>query len=187
MKIEEFRSLRDDHSIELCDAFPIGKRYYVPDGSTESGRDGVIVRFGVGTDHEWIGVFAFGELNKSLPSCVVPLPGSDGVLVVAGGDGYIVREAVPGSFEKVKSVPVRSVHLIPSHKLVALADDTTIVAYGCDGLRWQTERIGWHDLRIERIDDTTIHCKTFDIRSDDDIAFTVDSDSGKVHGGIQVI
>ena len=187
MKIESVLSLRNGHSVELCDELPNGERYYVPEGSTESGQDGVIVRFAVGTDHEWVGVFAFGSYGNSYPNCVIPLPDSDRVLVVSSGDGYVVREGVPCSFERVKAVPVRSVHPIPGRKLVALADDTTIVAYGRDGLLWQTERIGWHDLRIECVEDNLIHCKTFDIRSDDDVSFTVDMASGKANGGIQVI
>lgn len=187
MKTEVIGTLRDTQSVELCDGFPTGLRYYIPEGSTKSGRDGVIVRFASGTDHEWIGVFAFGEYGCSFPSCVVPLPDSDRVLIVSSGDGFIVREGIPGGFEKVKAVPVRSVHLVPRQKLIALADDTTIVAYGGDGLRWQSERIGWHDLRIEKVEDSAIHCKTFDIRSDEDIEFTVDTTSGIAHGGIKVV
>lgn len=95
--IEDF-SLRPDANVMTRESFPAGTRFHIPSGGTEGGKDGVIVTFGLDTDHEWTGVFAFGlngafELNGHLTTkAVIPLANSDRVLVVADGDGFVVRE-----------------------------------------------------------------------------------------------
>jgi hypothetical protein len=179
-------SLRHCESIEILDELPTGERYYLPNQAKDSGRDGLIVRFAIGSQNEWVGVFAFGEHGKTFPSRVVPLPDSDQVVVVSAGAGYLVHEQVPGSCERVKSVPVRIVCPVVSHGLLVLADDTTLVAYGSNGLAWETGRIGWNNVRIRRVDNSCIHGTTFDIRSDENISFSVDARSGAVHGGVEI-
>lgn len=179
--------LRPDAAILKCDSLPSGLRHYIPGGGTQGGKDGLVVTFGLGADHEWTGVFAFGMNGELLTRAVIPLPDGDLVLVVSDGDGYIVRESVPGEFQKVRAVPVRSVHVVESQGLVILADDTSLVAYGQAGLVWKTDRIAWHELRVENVCDLEIECMTFDIRSDEDIRFTVDVETGVCHGGIEVI
>ena len=179
-------SLRHCESIEILDELPTGERYYLPNQAKKSGRDGLIVRFAIGSQNEWVGVFAFGEHGKDVPSRVVPLPGSDQVVVVSAGAGYLVHEQVPGSCERLKSLPVRSVCPVVSHGILVLADDTTLVAYGSNGLAWETGRIGWNNVRIKRVDNLYIHGTTFDIRSDEDVSFSVDAKSGAVHGGIEI-
>ena len=179
-------SLRLCESIEILDELPTGDRYYLPNQAKDSGRDGLVVRFATGSQNEWVGVFAFGEHGKNFPSRVVPLPDSDQVVVVSAGAGYLVHEQVPGSCERVKSVPVRIVCPVVSHGLLVLADDTTLVAYGWNGLAWETGRIGWNNVRIERVNNSCIHGTTFDIRSDENVAFSVDAKSGAVNGGIEI-
>lgn len=184
--IEDF-SLRPDANVMTRESFPAGTRFYIPSGGTEGGKDGVIVTFGLGTDHEWTGVFAFGVNGNLTTKAVIPLANSDRVLVVADGDGFVVREQVPGEFEKVRAVPVRSVHVIESHGIVLLADDISLSAYGERGLVWDTGRIAWGDLRVEYVSGDKISCVAFDIRSEKDIQFTVDARTGACDGGIEVI
>jgi hypothetical protein len=186
MMNEDF-ALRPDANVTRHESFPDGNRFYIPDGGLEGGRDGVVVTFGSGTKNEWTGVFAFGMNGNLATQAIVPLPNSDRVLVVSNGDGFIIRESVCGEFEKVRAVPVRSVHVIESHRIVVLADDTSLSAYGQNGLVWETNRIAWHELRVESVTGNEISCKTFDIRSDEDVSFTVDLETGNCHGGIEVI
>lgn len=181
------RELRPTARFEILSELPTSDRpFYLPVGGTAGGRDGIIVRFG-GEDRRWTGVFAFGEHGGSCPRSVCALPDEDEVLVVSDGDGFIVNENVPGKFRNVKTVPVRHVLVITRKDMVVLADDTSLVAYGRGGVRWATERIGWSELRIERVTDRDIHCTTFDIRSDEDKHFTVDLETGKCLGGIEVV
>lgn len=179
-------SLRQCNSIEVLDELPTGERYYLPSQDKYSGRDGLVVRFAIGSKKEWVGVFAFGEHGSECPSRVVPLPDSDQVIIVSAGAGYLVHEQVPGSCERVKSVPVRTVFPIVSDGILVLADDTSLVAYGSSGLVWETGRIGWHNLRVERVEKSCIHGTTFDIRSDEDVAFSVDAKLGAVQGGSEI-
>ncbi len=179
--------LRPDANVMRNDSFPDRNRFYIPDGGREGGKDGVVVTFGSGTENEWTGVFAFGMNGNLMTQAIVPLPDGDRVLVVSNGDGFIVRESVRGEFEKVSAIPVRSVHVVESHRLVVLADDTSLSAYGEGGLVWETDRIAWHELRVENVSANEISCKTFDIRSDEDVSFTVDLETGNCHGGIEVI
>ena len=184
--IENF-ALRPNANVMIRESLPAGERFYIPSGGTDGGKDGVIVTFGLGTDHEWTGVFAFGNNGQLRTRAIVPLPESDLVVVVSDGDGYMVREGQPGLFESVRAVPVRSVHVIPSAGLLVLADDTTLCAYGQKGLVWETDRIAWSELVIEDVSPTNIRCRTYDIRSEEDLVFEVDVQDGRCHGGIDVI
>jgi hypothetical protein len=186
MSVEDF-SLRPDALILKQDTLPTGTRYYIPEGRTDGGRDGLIVTFGLGEAGEWTGVFAFGNNGQLRTRAIVPLPESDLVVVVSDGDGYMVHERQPGSFDGVRAVPVRSVHVIPSAGLLVLADDTTMCAYGRQGLVWETERIAWSELVIEDVSSTKIRCRTYDIRSEENLVFEVDVQDGRCHGGIEVI
>lgn len=182
---EDFR-LRREANVMLEEFLPSGERFYIPDGTTQGGKDGLIVTFSSGTNHQWTGVFAFGMNGNLRTRAIVPLPQSDRVLVVSDGDGFIVSESIPGEFQTVRSIPVRSVHVIESCEVVVLADDTTLVAYGKDGIAWETGRIAWHELRVDDVSDEEIICTTFDIRRDKDVSFTVDAATGVRHGGIEV-
>ncbi len=84
-------------------------------------------------------------------------------------------------------MPVKSVHVIPSAGLLVLADDTTLCAYGQKGLVWETDRIAWSELVIEDVSPTKIRCRTYDIRSEEDLVFEVDVQDGLCHGEIDVI
>ena len=185
MMLQDF-TLRKDANVERREFFPSQQRFYIPEGGLEDGKDGVIVTFGSGTEHEWTGIFAFGWNGTLTTKAIVPLPINDRVLVVSNGDGFIVRESFPGKFEKVHAIPVRSIHIIKSHSMVVLADDTSLSAYGKDGLVWKTDRIAWSELRVQSISPKKITCKTFDIRSDEEISFTVDLNTGICHDGIKI-
>ncbi len=91
MNVEDY-SLRPDAPIMKQDILPTGTRYYIPEGRTDGGHDGLIVTFGLGEAEEWTGVFAFGNNGQLRTRAIVPLPESDLVVVVSDGDGYMVRE-----------------------------------------------------------------------------------------------
>ena len=184
--IENF-ILRPDASVLLRETFPTGKRYYIPGGSSKGGKDGVIVTFATHSKHEWTGVFAFGTIGGMDKDAIIPLPKCDSVLIISRGAGYLIRESIPGEFEVARAIPVKSIHVVESCQLVILADDTSLVAYGKNGLIWETGRIAWSDLQVVSICEDNVLCTTFDIRSEEDINFTVDTLTGKCSGGISVL
>ena len=128
---------------------------YLPDGSTTSGKDGFLLRFGPADGPEWLGSFAFGFHSSSqyTLSRVFATPNPSYACVVSGCVAYLVNAANPKGCSPLRLWPVRDVRVVVPQSLLALADFTSIQAIGREGPTWKSERLCWDDLRIVEIKD----------------------------------
>ena len=123
---------------------------YFPGASTRHGRDGVLLEFIPETRDRWIGCFAFGSSANAV-SCVIGSPNPDQACVVSSGAGYIVRVDDPTNWENIRANPVCHVVAIPGADQIVFGDFTKLVAYGPNGLMWESVRLssdGLDDLQF---------------------------------------
>ncbi len=158
--------------------------YYYPGGSTEGGRDGVLVEVRPEQGQPWLGTFAFGRIAPSGPSGIFTMPDPALLCVVAKGQGYLVSASSPKSWERVRVTPIIDVRPILAHEIVVFAEFTRLVAYGRAGIKWQTKRLSWDNLKITEVTDTSINGEFWDIRSEAMAKFVVDLATGIHQGGI---
>ena len=140
--VEEFREFAGCETEE---------RLFYPGASPFGGRDGLMVRVAPATRQSWVGCFAFG-LAGTDTNVVTTCPNPGELCVVSAGDGYIVRADDPQSWESVRCGRICDVKAAPAHGLLIFADDTNVVAYGCDGLQWQSPRVSSDGVELVAVD-----------------------------------
>lgn len=169
------------YTAEVLSEIPSGNKdshYYYPGGSLEGGHDGLLLKIFPEKKDPWVATFAKGRGGLS---GVFSMPNPEKICVVSSGVGYIVSASEPLSWEKVEAFKIVDVRLIPRHNLVAFvdADRTEIVSYNAHGIAWHTKQIGLDGLRITQVTENEILGKYWDIRSDSDMEFSVNLETGK--------
>ena len=152
--------------------------YYYPGASTSGGRDGILVRIRPDDGQPWLATFAFGEMANG-PSGIFTTPDPQRLCVVARGAGYFVSTIAPSSWESVRVIPITDVRPIRNHEIIVFADFTRLVAYGKNGMKWETKRLAWDDLKIIEITDTQIKGEHWSYASNQTENFVVDLETGK--------
>jgi hypothetical protein len=125
----------------------------------------------------WLGVFHSDGSGRGT-TAVIALPDRETFAVIADGDAYRVWVTEPGRWTKIAGAvtePVVSLEL----QLVAFADWTTVVAYGTQGLQWESEQLTWDDLRPLRLEGSSLLIEGFDAPKNAIVPFSVDLRTGK--------
>jgi hypothetical protein len=159
--------------------------YYYPGASTEGGRDGIFVEVHPEDGEPWLGTFAFGQIAPKGPSGIFTMPDPRLLCIVAKGEGYLVSANSPTSWDRVRVTPIIDVRPIRAHEIIVFAEFTRLVAYGQAGIKWQTKRLSWDNLKITEVTDTAIKGEFWDIRSEAKENFVVDLATGTHQGGIE--
>lgn len=178
-QIELDLSFPTNYICEVLLELPNGKlkHYFYPNGTTEGGKDGILISIYPHRD-KWLGTF-YGEVlsSKSLNK-VLSWPDPDKICVVSLGTGFIVDVNNPEKFEIVDLVPLLQVISSKEHGLIIFASYTNLIAYNRNGVLWKTNRISWDGLKITGLSESFLEGEYQDIRSDSDVNFKVNLSSG---------
>lgn len=156
-----------------------GDQVYYPQGSSEGGRDGLIVGVQNGSNKKWVAVFAFGDVRCMSWSWISTCPSPWHLCVVAAGCGYIIDVREPAKCEIIPVTPVKACVPVPESSMLVLANDTRLIAYDINGIAWRTDRLVTSGLKILDCIGTTVVCSGFDLRSESDIHFPINSVTGQ--------
>jgi hypothetical protein len=126
---------------------------------------------------------ALGFKDPSMPTGVFPCPRAQEMCAVAGGYAYIVDTEQPERCTHIALKPVVEVHVLHEQNLLLFADFHTIVAWGEQGLAWQTGKLSWEGLRIDTIEGNTLYGFGWNLMTDKEVAFSVDLLTGQHRGG----
>jgi hypothetical protein len=174
-----------DYEVELMHELPsssgVEHTFYYPGGAEVGGRDGVIVRVTPHGGTSWLGIFAFGD--GPFLTRVLSTPCRRTLCVVARGVGYIVRVDDPHKWEEVPCTPVVDARPIPESDRLIFANFTEILAYGPDGLIWETPRLSHDGLNILKVTAERIEGLVWDAPNQRHVGFSVDVRTGRHHGG----
>ncbi len=180
-------SFESHYSLEVLQELGGGDRYYYPNGTTEGGKDGLMLEV-ISLDGEsWVGIFAFGEISPKGVSGVYTMPDPDKFCVVSMGAGYIVSSSNPSNWEEVKSIPAMGVFPVKSQGILVFADYTELVAYDKTGVKWRTERLAYDSFKVTEVTDSYLKGEFWNIRNEANEVFEVDLSTGKQVGGIKEI
>jgi len=170
---------------KVLDELPTTKlqTLYFPGASEISGRDGLIVSVIPNQGSPWIGVFGFGFGGGAI-TALLSTPDASKLLVVSRGAGYLVNPENPGDWHGIREIiPITTVRPAPAHKIIVLADYTTIAAVDATGLLWRTARLSFDGIVIEHINSDYIEGEAWDPTTPLCPRFRVDIRSGKHEGG----
>ena len=126
---------------------------------------------------------ALGFTDPAMPTGIFPGPRPEEMCAVAGGYAYIVDTAHPEHCTHIALKPVVEVRVLEEQKLLLFAGFHNIVAWGEQGLAWETAKLSWEGLRITGIEDNTLHGFGWNLMTDKEVAFSIDLLTGQHQGG----
>jgi len=126
---------------------------------------------------------ARGFADLAMPTGVWSCPNPAEMCAVAGGYAYMVNVLRPEQCVQISFRPVVEVRVLPEDGLLLFAGFHALQAWGADGLLWETKRLTWEGVRIAEISGGKVHGFGWEMRSDKELAFTVDLQTGEHTGG----
>ena len=98
-----------------------------------------------------------GFENVSMPTGVFACPNPDELCAVAGGYAYVVDTTQPQRSAHLSLKPVVHVLTMPAHGLLVFAGFHSLMAWGAEGIAWETARLSWEGIRLDEVGDVTLH------------------------------
>jgi hypothetical protein len=140
--------------------------------------EGFVVRFMGRTFESWVGNFQPG-LTKF--SGVHEHPDAKHVIVISGGEGYIVDPELQTVSMNLGGM-INSVTPIPDKKALLFEEVIHLRLIDPSGIKWCTKRLSWDGIRNISVDEGNILGEAADY-TDTWYPFKVSLDTGKVNGG----
>jgi hypothetical protein len=137
---------------------------------------------------DFLATCALGFTDPAMPNGVFGCPGPDELCAVAGGYAYVIDTNAPERAAHIALKPVVELLPLPAHGLLLFLGFHAIVAWGADGLAWQTGRLSWEGLRVTGVQtagdgSAALHGFGWNLTTDKEVAFTVDLRDGSHTGG----
>ena len=125
---------------------------------------------------------ALGFTDPSLPTGLHPCPHPDHLCALAGGYAYLSDTLAPERPTLLPLKPVAAIHPLPQHDLLLFLGFHSILAWGREGLAWQTARLSFEGIKITAVTATHLEGTGWDLMTDREIPFTVDLATGRHTG-----
>jgi hypothetical protein len=133
---------------------------------------------------------ALGFRDPAAPTGLWSMPNPEWLCAVSGGYAYLIDTVHPERFIHLRYRPVLQIEsyqpengLLPngasSQGLLLFISHHTILAWGRDGEVWETERISWEGITIERIEGGYLYGRGWDMITDRETPFTLNLANGE--------
>jgi hypothetical protein len=126
---------------------------------------------------------ALGFTDPTMPTGVLACPNPHQMCAVAGGYAYIIDTAQPERCTHIALKPVVEVRPLVAQGLLLFVGFHSMAAWGRSGLAWESARLSWEGVRITSIDGGVLHGTGWDLRTDREVAFSLDLLTGQHQGG----
>jgi hypothetical protein len=132
---------------------------------------------------------ALGFMDPKMPTGVFACPNPHELCAVAGGYVYVIDTASPERSTHIPLKPVTEVLALAEHGLLVFIGFHAIVAWGREGLAWQSARLSSEGIRITGVqtqpDGTAaLHGFGWNLITDKEVEFGLDLRTGIHSGGI---
>ncbi|HTJ30428.1 MAG TPA: hypothetical protein VL346_08005 [Acidobacteriaceae bacterium] len=128
---------------------------------------------------------ALGFRDPVAPTGLWSMPHPDWLCAVSGGYAYLIDTASPERFVHLRYRPVLAIQsYLPKNEslsggLLLFVSHHTILAWGRDGEVWESGRLSWEGVTIERIEDGYLYGRGWDLMTDRETPFTLDIANGR--------
>jgi hypothetical protein len=126
---------------------------------------------------------ALGFTDPSMPTGVFACPNPQEMCAVAGGYAYVVDTALPEHCAHIALKPVVEIRTLVAQELLLFVGFHSMVAWGRNGLAWESARLSWEGVRILSIDGNTLHGAGWNLLTDRETDFSLDLLTGQHRGG----
>jgi len=126
---------------------------------------------------------ALGFTDPAMPTGVFACPNPVQMCAVAGGYAYIIDTEQPEHSTHIALKPVVEVRPLVVQRLLLFVGFHSMVAWGRNGLAWESARLSWEGVRIVSIDGDLLHGTGWNLLTDREVAFSIDLLTGQHQGG----
>lgn len=126
---------------------------------------------------------ALGFTDPAMPTGVFACPNPQEMCAVAGGYAYIIDTVQPEHCTHVALKPAVEVRTLVAHDLLLFVGFHSIVAWGRNGLVWESARLSWEGIRITGIEGDVLHGTGWNLLTDREWNFSLDLRDGRHQGG----
>ena len=166
---------------EILAGMPVYGAYPEQFSATSWGThsEGFVVRVQPSGAEPWVGNFQRGLSSYDAAHLH---PDARGLVVVAGGQAYVVE---PKSRQLIETFGAQVCwsEQIAEHQLLVFHNGLWFNAYGPGGQLWQTRRLSWDGVRVESISYPSLSGEAWTFDGDRWVSFALDLRSGEVSGG----
>ncbi len=120
---------------------------------------------------------ALGFRDPAAPSGIWSTPNPDWMCALSGGYAYLVNTENPTEFTMIEMRPVLSVHAAIDASLLLFVGNRIIIAWGRDGVAWQSGSLSDEGVTVERIDSEKLYGRGWELMKDRE--YELDVMSGK--------
>jgi hypothetical protein len=126
---------------------------------------------------------ALGFTDPAMPTGVFACPSAVQMCAVAGGYAYVIDTAHPERSTHIALKPVVEVRRLVEHGLLLFVGFHSLVAWGRNGLAWESARLSWEGIRITSIVGDELHGMGWNLLTDQEVSFSIDLLTGQHQGG----
>jgi hypothetical protein len=126
---------------------------------------------------------ALGFASPAVPTGVWSCPDPATLCAVAGGYAYMIDTRAPEQWKQVEYRPVTEVRPLVPAGLLLFSSFHSVEAWNEAGRLWQSKRLSWEGLRLGEATATELHGWGWDMRTDTEIPFIVNLETGQHTGG----
>ena len=150
-----------------------------PEDGQGSFSEGLVVKISPSNKDAWVGNFHRG---LSGPDIVLEHPDQRHMIVIAGGQGYIID---PETAKQTHQLSDLIKHAIPVPELgaVVLGDDLQFESIRAEGLWWKSGRISWDGFRNIAVSGIILTGESYSAVDQEWSPFVLDLTSGASTGG----
>ena len=121
---------------------------------------------------------ALGFRDPAVPTGMWAAPNPREICSVSGGYAYIIDTTDPEHFTMIKYRPVLEVLALAREGLLLFVGHHSVLAWGADGLAWETGKLSDEGVTITRIENGVLHGMGWEMLTDAEKAFAVDLGNG---------
>jgi hypothetical protein len=135
------------------------------------------------SDGMFLATCALGFTDPAMPTGVFACPNPQEMCAVAGGYAYVIDTAQPEHCTRIALKPVVEVRVLLPQELLLFVGFHSMVAWGRNGVAWESARLSWEGIRITGIDGDVLHGTGWNLMTDREVAFSLDLRTGQHQGG----
>ena len=135
------------------------------------------------TGGTFLATCALGFTDPTMPTAIFSCPDPNELCAVAGGYAYLIDTLNPKHCIHLSMKPVVEVRPLTAQNLLLFVGFHLMLAWGPQGIAWESARLSWEGIRITSIHGNQLHGTGWNLLTDRETPFAVDLLTGKHEGG----
>lgn len=127
---------------------------------------------------------ALGFKDPAMPTGIFACSNPREMCAVAGGYAYVIDTAAPERSTHIPLKPVAEVLVLAGQRLIVFVGFHAMVAWGREGLAWQTARLSSEGIRVTGVEADVLRGFGWNLMTDKEVEFSVDLQTGAHTGGV---